>query len=199
MLRLGTGSPNEPVAGSQGDSMPQDDRAITPSTKVADLLDRYPELEDVLIGMAPPFKKLRNPLLRRSVAKVASLRQAAAVARLPVGEVVNKLRAAVGQEAIVIEEAALDASYFTSRPDWFVPGTVVVSIDERKSANADEMPLKRVAQEASRLKEGQILELITTFLPAPGIDIMKAKGFRVWPVEEESGLIRTYFSKPSTR
>jgi len=179
--------------------MPQDDRAITPSTKVADLLAHYPELEDVLIGMAPPFRKLKNPVLRRSVAKVASLRQAAAVARLPVGEVVNKLRAAVGQEALTLKEAGHDASYFTSQPDWFVPGTVVATIDERESANADEMPLKRVAQEASSLKEGQVLELITTFLPAPGIDIMKAKGFQVWPVEEESGLIRTYFSKPFGR
>ena len=33
---------------------------ITPQTKVAELLDAYPELEDVLVEMAPPFKKLRN-------------------------------------------------------------------------------------------------------------------------------------------
>ena len=59
--------------------MPDDDRAITPATKVADLLAQYPELEDVLISMAPPFRKLKNPVLRRSVAKVASLKQAATV------------------------------------------------------------------------------------------------------------------------
>jgi hypothetical protein len=53
--------------------MSADDLSIEPSTKVAALLDRYPELEDVLIEMALPFKKLRNPILRRSVAKVASL------------------------------------------------------------------------------------------------------------------------------
>ena len=179
--------------------MPHDDRAITPATNVADVLARYPELEDVLIGMAPPFRKLKNPVLRRSVAKVASLRQAAAVARIPVGEVVNRLRAAVGQRPLLTEEAGDDATYFTSQPDWFVPSNVAVSIDERDLADADGMPLKRVAQEATHLKEGEILELITTFLPAPGIDIMKAKGFWVWPVEEQSGLVRTYFSKPSGR
>jgi hypothetical protein len=178
--------------------MPHDDLAITPATKVADLLAHYPELEDVLISMAPPFRKLKNPFLRRSVAKVASLRQAAAVARIPVGEVVNKLRAAVGQDGLTVD-AGEDASYFTSQPEWFVPGHVVASIDERDSADADEMPLKRVTHEAKSLKEGQILELITTFLPAPGIDIMKAKGFRVWPVEEKSGLVRTYFSRPLGR
>ena len=49
------------------------DFPIEPVTKIAALLDHYPELEDVLIGMAPPFKKLKNPILRKSVAKVASL------------------------------------------------------------------------------------------------------------------------------
>ena len=33
---------------------------IHPSTKVAQLLEAFPELEDVLIRMAPPFKKLKN-------------------------------------------------------------------------------------------------------------------------------------------
>ena len=37
---------------------------IVETTKVAVLLDAYPELEGVLIGIAPPFKKLRNPVLR---------------------------------------------------------------------------------------------------------------------------------------
>ncbi|MEO2194672.1 MAG: DUF1858 domain-containing protein [bacterium] len=48
--------------------MSQKNLEITPSTKVAELLAAYPELEAVLIGMAPPFKKLKNPVLRRSVA-----------------------------------------------------------------------------------------------------------------------------------
>ena len=85
--------------------MPADDFPIEPSTKVAALLDRFPELEDVLIEMAPPFKKLRNPILRRSVAKIASLRHAAAAGRLPVDELVNRLRAQVGQEAVASEDA----------------------------------------------------------------------------------------------
>jgi hypothetical protein len=42
---------------------------ITPSTKVNDLLDAYPEIEEILIGIAPPFKKLKNKFLRKSVAK----------------------------------------------------------------------------------------------------------------------------------
>jgi hypothetical protein len=63
--------------------MSDSDFPILPSTKVATLLDRYPELENVLIELAPPFKKLKNPFLRKGVAKVASLRHAATVSLQP--------------------------------------------------------------------------------------------------------------------
>ena len=59
--------------------MTDDSIDITPSTTVHRLLEAYPALEDVLIGMAPPFKKLRNPILGRSVAKVATIKHIAAV------------------------------------------------------------------------------------------------------------------------
>ena len=55
---------------------------ITPETRVGALLDAHPELEVTLIGIAPTFKALKNPVLRRTVAKVATLEQAARIADL---------------------------------------------------------------------------------------------------------------------
>ena len=63
---------------------------ITPETKVGALLDAYPELEAVLIELAPPFRKLKNPVLRRTVARLTSLAQAAKVGRLFVTLTGNK-------------------------------------------------------------------------------------------------------------
>lgn len=37
---------------------------ITPKTKVLQLIEAYPQLEAVLIGYVPAFKKLQNPVLR---------------------------------------------------------------------------------------------------------------------------------------
>jgi len=176
--------------------MSSEEQPITPSTKIAALLEHYPELEDLLISIAPPFKRLRNPILRKTVAKVASLRQAAAVARLPVEELVNKLRAAVGQAPVAAEEVEDPASYFSSQPAWFDPGRIVATIDERGGGDPDEMTLKRVARDVKSLREAEILELITTFLPAPGIDVMRARGFLTWSLEEGPELFRTYFRKP---
>jgi hypothetical protein len=169
---------------------------ILPSTKVAALLDQYPELEEFLIGMAPPFRKLRNPALRKTVARVASLQQAAAVARIPVRDLVNRLRASVGQQDLSSEEAPGGAvSYFSPRPDWFDPGKVAVCIDE-KSAGPGKMPVVSILQGLVTLKPGEILELVTDFLPAPGIDLLRNKGLLVWIVEDDSKIIRTYVSKP---
>jgi len=47
---------------------------ILPTVTVHKLLVAYPQLEEVLIGIAPPFKKLKNPILRRTIAKVATHR-----------------------------------------------------------------------------------------------------------------------------
>jgi hypothetical protein len=161
-------------------------------------LDRHPQLEEVLIGIAPPFKKLRNPVLRGSVAKVTSLRHAAAVARIPVLDLVNRLRAEVGQSPLASEGENDEEPYFTPRPDWCDEGRVVSTIDERDLADDDGMPLAKVAQQAARLGPGEILLLTTTFLPAPGIDIMREKGFLAWPVEEEdAGVVMTHFMKPA--
>jgi hypothetical protein len=175
--------------------MSDNDFPILPSTKVAALLDRYPELEDVLIGLAPPFKKLKNPFLRKGVARVASLKQAAAVGGIPVATLVSRLRAAVGQPPIASDDTEERASYFCSQPEWFDAARIVDSIDER-NADPDKMPVVAVLQRAARLDRQEILELITEFLPAPGIEIIKQRGFRVWSSESASNLIHTYISKP---
>ena len=71
---------------------------ISPQTKVSQLLNAYPGLEDVLIAQAPIFAKLRNPVLRRTVARVATLEKAAAMAGIPVSSLVSALRKAAGHE-----------------------------------------------------------------------------------------------------
>ena len=119
---------------------------ILPSTKVAQLLDAYPELEDVLIRMAPPFKKLKNPILRKSVAKVATLKQAAVAGRLDLSSMINQLREAVGQAPLDSDGGqALEEDYLGSAPDWFNQSCVASSIDDR-AGDSDEMAINRDTQ-----------------------------------------------------
>ena len=166
---------------------------ITPAVTVHNLLQAYPELEDVLIGMAPPFKKLKNPVLRKTVAKVATLKHVASVGGIPLDELIYILRQAVGQTSA--PEHYDDEEYFGERPEWFSPDKIVCTIEEGNRSDMNKMALTDMLKEARNVKAGEIIELITTFLPAPGIDIMKSKGYSVWTQRESDKIIKSYFLK----
>lgn len=170
--------------------------SILPSTKVAALLDAYPQLEDVLIALAPPFQKLKNPFLRKTIARVASLEQVAQVGRIPLPELVNRLRAPVGQAtwypAELLEPVA---SYFGPRPEWFSSMRIVSTINE-PAHDPNKMPLVTVLERVASLKPGDIVELVTSFIPAPGIELLKGKKLLVWTLQDESKQIKTYICKP---
>jgi len=169
---------------------------IQPSTRVSVLLDAYPELEDILIKMAPPFKKLKNPVLRKSVAKVATLQQAAIVARIDVTSMIDQLRRAVGQAPFEPIKTASEDDYLGSVPNWFEDSCVATSIDDR-TGDPDEMAITRITKALKDLEDGQVIELITTFLPAPGIDVARKRGLHTWTMQEQADLYKTYFTPSS--
>ncbi len=166
---------------------------IAPSVTVHALLEAYPELEDVLIGIAAPFKKLKNPILRRSVAKVATIKHISSVGGVPLDELIGKLREAVGQSQST--DSYGDEDYFGEQPDWFSADRVSLSVNEDEVGDKDGMTLVTILREAKNVREGEIIELVTSFLPAPGIDIMKSKGYSVWTRKERDDLITSYFLK----
>ncbi len=75
---------------------------ITEQIKVNQLLQEFPQLQAVLIALNPKFEKLKNPILRRTIGSVATIKQAAIVAEMAPLALVNHLREAVGQ--LVLEE-----------------------------------------------------------------------------------------------
>jgi len=166
---------------------------ITPDTKVGVLLDTYPQLEDLLIKMAPPFAKLRNPILRKTVAKVTSLRQAAKVGGINIGELVNALRKEVGQTAA---GNIFDGDDKTSaeKPGW-MNNKIAETLDARPIIENGEQPVGIVMQKLRELEEKQLFELITPFNPAPLIEKGRDQGFATWSEQIEPDLVKTYFCK----
>lgn len=173
--------------------MPQNGVDITPSVTVHALLEAYPELEDVLIGMAPPFKKLKNPILRKTVAKVATIENISSVGGIPLDVLIGKLRKAVGQPQST--DSYSDQDYFGETPDWFSPDKISFSVDEKKVDAKAGKSLVALVLEAKPVNKGDIVELITSFLPAPGIDILKSKGYSAWSRREGDDLVKSYFLK----
>jgi len=52
---------------------------INAKTKIDEMLKQYPFLEDFLITLSPKFKGLRNPIMRKTIGKVATLDMASKI------------------------------------------------------------------------------------------------------------------------
>lgn len=152
---------------------------ITPKTKIYDLLEAYPELEDSLIELAPAFKKLKNPMLRKTITRITTLSQAATIGGLKVEEVVNTLRERAGQDKINVFSGS-DTNYITSCPTWFNKQHIIHTIDIRVMLNAGEQPVHEVLTHLRKLKDSDILEIIAPFVPAPLIDKALSLGYKHW-------------------
>lgn len=170
---------------------------ITPETKIGELLDNFPGLEEVLIEIAPVFSKLKNPVLRKTIAKVTSVRQAAAVGNIRLSEMVNKLRQSVGQELLVPEVQTEKAEAGHNYSGEVLPkfDNVVMQYDARRDLESGVHPVGKVMSEIHSLNEGERYLLITPFTPAPLIDKANQKGFKTESYKINEDKYETYFSK----
>lgn len=101
---------------------------ITIQTKVGEILEYYPELEEVLLNMSPAFAKLKNPILRKTVAKVASLKQVAEVGNLDLSVLITTLRNAAGL-SVSGEDSSDSEILKEERPIWAKNEAVTVVFD----------------------------------------------------------------------
>lgn len=164
---------------------------ITPETKVGAMLEHYPQLEEVLINMARAFSRLKNPILRKTVGKVATLRQVAQLGKIPLGTLINDLRAAAGQEKKL--DFAEEGTLSNERPEWVKSSPVARTFDARPMIESGEHPMTQVLKDLNELPDGQLYELITPFIPAPLVDKARARGFLAWSWEEKPEIVKTYF------
>lgn len=175
---------------------PVDVLTITPETKIGPLLDRFPQLEAPLVQLSPAYANLRNPLLRKTVGKVATLQQVAKIGEVPIGTLINTLRKELGiEEQWKSGAAGTSDSGTDSVPDWFAQTKIAALLDAAPMLEAGEHPLGRVMSDLEKLKAGEIYELITPFVPAPLLDAVNKKGFEVWSQKQSDGSVRSYFCK----
>jgi hypothetical protein len=165
--------------------------AITPELKVAQLLEHYPELEAKLLELSPAFARLRNPVLRRTVAKVTTLRQAAVVGGVELGRLINSLRAAAGDSTTFENGEPYPGD--VPPPAWLDPARIVRRVDIRPMLDAGEKPLGKILKDLSEVPAGQVYQLTAPFVPAPLVDRARTEGFQVWWKHSEGDVVEVYF------
>jgi hypothetical protein len=173
--------------------MPECPATITPDSRLGELLERWPALEGVLIELSPHFQALKNPVLRRTVAKVATLRQVSTVSGVALGVLVERLRAGAGLAPARIEEEEEGAP--VERPSWADDRNVAHTYDACAAIEAGEHPMQRVMADLATLGEGAVYALVTPFVPAPLVDLARGKGYAAHSAREGEARVRTFFRK----
>ncbi|RMD88654.1 MAG: DUF1858 domain-containing protein [Calditrichaeota bacterium] len=150
---------------------------INKYTKLGELFKAFPQTEETLKSLSPLYKNLENPILRKTVMKIATLEKVARVGGLNVYDVVNVLRQNVGQPPLQPEE---ETTVETNEdvPDW-ASGKPELVVDGVEMLNRGEHPLGLVMQTMQRLEAGKFILLKTNFEPAPLIEKMTNAGYKV--------------------
>ncbi len=168
-------------------------KEITLDTKIADLLNEYDGMKDILIQINPKFQKLNNPVLRRTLAKIAGVKQAAVVGGMDPVDLLNQLREAVGQPSVDINtpKGEVEAE---EAPEWILK-------EPKQTLNANEIldeernPLAELNKALKTIPEDEIITIEADFQPEPLMDEMLKAGHEVFSREVRPNHFITYIKK----
>ncbi len=169
---------------------------ITPDTKLGAVLERWPELEEVLVGLSPRFRTLRNPLVGQVLRRVATLRQAAVAGGVPLSLLIDRVRRCAGLGGATHPES-LEAA--RGRPQWAGEASTTRRRDARIDVDAGTHPLPFVMADLEALGAQDVYELVTPFVPAPLIDLARRKGLDSYSeAAPGDAFARTWFRRQDT-
>ncbi len=170
------------------------DFQITPRTKVGELLDYFPELEPVLMELAPAFRRLKNPILRKTIGKVATLQQASLIGNISVGDLVNRLRKEVGQEQLIMSDAASGTQGLP--PGWLKEKKIAIAFDATLLINSGKNPMQQILHNLDKTEKDEVFKLTSPFIPAPIIDKISKMGYEHYTNKISETEFHTFFHKP---
>jgi hypothetical protein len=152
---------------------------IQATDRVADVLARDEALVDVFVRHSPHFAKLRSGALRRVMARLVTVEQAARIAAVDVDALLRDLDAALGLEPRaehVADDGARardDRAAIATHP----AGAPVVELDVRDDLREGREPFSRIMAAVAALADRDVLRLRATFEPAPLIAVLARRGF----------------------
>ena len=155
---------------------------ILASWKISEVLKRYPELLDELVGLSPAFEKLRNPVMRRVQSRLVTGAQAAGIAGLDPAQVTRQLNQAAGiTPPDVSGNGASPRETPAEQPAWVGTAPIATELDVRPLMARGEEPFRVIMAAAREVPAGAALRLVAGFEPLPLYDALAKQGFSHWP------------------
>lgn len=153
-------------------------RPVVATDRVSDVLARNESLIEVFVRQAPQFGKLRDRSMRRIMARLVTVEQAARMAAVAPAALVGELNAALG-----IAPESTEGGDRPSRPREPAPSqpehpprAPVVEVDVREELRAGREPFSRIIAAVASLRDDEVLLLRATFEPIPLYRLLGKRG-----------------------
>lgn len=174
---------------------------VAPTDRVSDVIARDEALVEVFVRAAPHFSKLKNRAMRRVMARLITVEQAARTAGISSEKLVRDLNSALG-----IAEPAGDADSSAAKDEMAKGGATpgpgehgqpgggvregadaasptrpadapVSELDVREDLRSGNEPFSKIMAAVAALGDDAILRLRTTFEPIPLFTVLGKRGF----------------------
>lgn len=150
--------------------------------RISAVLARDERMLDVLLAASPAFSHLRNPILRKTMAKLATVEHAARVAGIDAGDLLARLNTALaGESAPAAPLRAAEASTVVVDLPPIVANaahSAIIDCDVREDLRAGREPFRRILDAARGVRDGELLRLRAIFEPAPLYAVLGRQGFQ---------------------
>lgn len=167
---------------------------INEKTKIAALLKHHPDALEAIVSIAPDFKKLRNPILRKLMAGRTSISMASKVGGCSPEDffkVLAPLGFEVDDSAVLVEDKVDNTplpEYLTS-----LDKSQIKEFDVRQILASGQDPLRAIQEKVRDLKNNEVLVIINNFEPVPLIKLLEKQGFLSHVNYINEDRIDTYF------
>jgi hypothetical protein len=165
-------------------------RSIGPDTRLKKALELDPRVVDYIVSLNPhDFERLRNPLMRRLMAPRITLGRVAAMARVPVAELLERIAALsnvpveFGEENLPTPQSPEETPLWVTNMD--PAGVRVVDLLPLDDAS-DTDPMPAVAKGVKSLALGEALLIKHRWEPQPLYDVWDKTGGLEWFAQQVS-------------
>jgi uncharacterized protein (DUF2249 family) len=160
-------------------------RPVAAGDRVSDVLARDEALVEVFVRQSHHFTKLRNRTMRKVMARLVTVEDAARIAGADAAALVGELNAALGivsdsaaaiggaDEERVLRPEVSPASAAPGRPR----GATVVEVDVREDLRTGREPFSRIMAAVQTAGAGEVLWLRATFEPVPLYTVLAKRGY----------------------
>lgn len=166
---------------------------INSETRISKLIEANRDTIDVISSINKHFSKLKNPILRKTLASRITIADAARIGGVSIELMLEKLQT-IGfenSEQEYIKSIKENKTYNKIE----MRKETIIELDVRPILAKGVDPFKSIMAELEKMVDGNTLMIINTFEPIPLLNILKTKGYSYDTERTENGIVHTYLEK----